>query len=468
MVGFIKGKSAIHLARVYGEKKRILWGNTSGLEGNSSRPSFISARLERKGETLTGEIDLPVRGDRKIPLKNVSASDTRLSFEVPGASGNLLFEGRHQDGKIVGQCAPGALHEPLRADQADRDVSETYTQIAGNYELAPGRVILIARSPSGAIYLDHAANRMGVLYPIGERTFVSGPSLIAGFPVELTVTFDAPPVMAMPTLRADDGAGDGSGEGFGAGEGNGGPHASLDAIQPSASRLLDDSGAPVSAGFAPGLTWHVKGQPPHARRAQGVLHDDAATVHASGSASLSGTLVTPNGPGPHPAVVMIHGSGRRRATPCGRGPTLRAPGVAVLIHDKRGTGARPATGRGRRSTIWRVTRWRAGVPPCATRDQWTPDRAARHEPRRLGRAAGRVARAGRRLRDRRIRAGVDAARSRAAARRTAAARGRVHAELVGSARRSWIRSSRSRARARAGTDCDESMARGARKAGSPT
>ena len=41
---------------------------------------FISARLERKGEALTGEIDLPVRGDRKIPLKNVSASDSGNAF----------------------------------------------------------------------------------------------------------------------------------------------------------------------------------------------------------------------------------------------------------------------------------------------------------------------------------------------------------------------------------------------------
>ena len=38
VVGFIKGKSAIQLARVYGEKKRnILWGSTSGPEGTSSR-----------------------------------------------------------------------------------------------------------------------------------------------------------------------------------------------------------------------------------------------------------------------------------------------------------------------------------------------------------------------------------------------------------------------------------------------
>ena len=32
VVGFIKGKSAIHLARVYGNGNRILWGSTSGRE----------------------------------------------------------------------------------------------------------------------------------------------------------------------------------------------------------------------------------------------------------------------------------------------------------------------------------------------------------------------------------------------------------------------------------------------------
>jgi putative transposase len=32
VVGFIKGKSAIHLARVYGERKRSFVGNIFGLE----------------------------------------------------------------------------------------------------------------------------------------------------------------------------------------------------------------------------------------------------------------------------------------------------------------------------------------------------------------------------------------------------------------------------------------------------
>ena len=38
VIGSIKGKSAIHLARVYGERKRNFAGQHSGPEGISSRP----------------------------------------------------------------------------------------------------------------------------------------------------------------------------------------------------------------------------------------------------------------------------------------------------------------------------------------------------------------------------------------------------------------------------------------------
>jgi putative transposase len=38
VIGYIKGKSANHLARVYGERKRNFVGSTSGPEDTSSRP----------------------------------------------------------------------------------------------------------------------------------------------------------------------------------------------------------------------------------------------------------------------------------------------------------------------------------------------------------------------------------------------------------------------------------------------
>jgi uncharacterized protein len=279
---------------------------------------FIAARLERNGDTLTGEVDLPLRGDRNVPLKNVSAKDSRLSFEVPGINGNLLFEGRHQDGMLSGSVRQSRSSSRFELIKLVTASPETITQIIGNYELEPGRVILIARTPSGAIYLDQAANRMGVLYPTAERTFVSGPTLIAGFPVELTVTFDAPSLPPMPSLRAAD---------------------ESDAMIGVNEKLavIDLNAAP--AGVSPGLTWNAKGQPSrHAIRKE--FYKTTPVRYASGDASLSGSLLTPKGPGPHPAIVMIHGSGAvTRDALMPYADVFARNGIAVLIHDKRGTGS---------------------------------------------------------------------------------------------------------------------------------
>lgn len=59
-------------------------------------------------------------------------------------------------------------------------------------------------------------------------------------------------------------------------------------------------------------------------------------------AVLAGELSAPEGPGPHPAVAMIHGSGPTDRTNLGFFPPIRdhlvAHGIAVLCFDKPGTG----------------------------------------------------------------------------------------------------------------------------------
>jgi dienelactone hydrolase len=60
----------------------------------------------------------------------------------------------------------------------------------------------------------------------------------------------------------------------------------------------------------------------------------------SGDAELQDKLILPDGPGPHPAVVMVHGSEKDAATVYSHEGWLLAPhGIAVLIFDKRGTGS---------------------------------------------------------------------------------------------------------------------------------
>lgn len=88
-----------------------------------------------------------------------------------------------------------------------------------------------------------------------------------------------------------------------------------------------------TASFVPGgLLW---GQV----RAERLALREKAAAFTSGDAELRGKLILPDGPGPHPAVVMAHGSEKDAATVFSHEGWLLAPhGIAVLIFDKRGTG----------------------------------------------------------------------------------------------------------------------------------
>jgi dipeptidyl aminopeptidase/acylaminoacyl peptidase len=62
-------------------------------------------------------------------------------------------------------------------------------------------------------------------------------------------------------------------------------------------------------------------------------------VFQNGGVSLSGTLFLPSGPGPHPAVVGVHGSGAVDRSGFGGIPAqLAIEGTAFFAYDKRGAG----------------------------------------------------------------------------------------------------------------------------------
>jgi uncharacterized protein len=70
---------------------------------------------------------------------------------------------------------------------------------------------------------------------------------------------------------------------------------------------------------------------------------------ANGDATLSGSLYIPNGPGPYPAVLFLHGAGPEIRWGASRffSDYFARRGIAALIYDKRGTGQ--STGDWRRS-----------------------------------------------------------------------------------------------------------------------
>ncbi|MDX1661034.1 MAG: alpha/beta hydrolase [Gemmatimonadota bacterium] len=92
------------------------------------------------------------------------------------------------------------------------------------------------------------------------------------------------------------------------------------------------SGAMPLAGDSMEVRLVPSGPPPYAAR---------EVAFESGPARLAGTLLVPEGTGPHPAVVVVHGSnvpGRERWAYTGWGDWFARRGVAALVWDKRGAG----------------------------------------------------------------------------------------------------------------------------------
>ena len=101
---------------------------------------------------------------------------------------------------------------------------------------------------------------------------------------------------------------------------------------------------------APTLAWTEGGHTLAGRRAPLVERDVTIT---SGDVRLAGTLVLPPGRGPHPAVVILSGSGpETRRIPRYVGDLLAWHGVAVLVTDKRGTGGSTGTWQDLTHAAW--------------------------------------------------------------------------------------------------------------------
>lgn len=94
-----------------------------------------------------------------------------------------------------------------------------------------------------------------------------------------------------------------------------------------------------SDGTIASLSWTRGDAPPRvARRVDIERHEEVR--FANRDVKLAGTLISPRRPGPHPAVILVHGSGaapREQILPFAR--FLVRHGVAVLAYDKRGVGA---------------------------------------------------------------------------------------------------------------------------------
>ncbi|MBO9582283.1 MAG: alpha/beta fold hydrolase [Sphingobium sp.] len=129
------------------------------------------------------------------------------------------------------------------------------------------------------LFTDYSSGKVRTLFPQRDGKLVMGPGFSTPSPVEFTLSFDR-----WGSMRIEDPAG-------------------------------------------------------KAESAVRIATRDVPISFKRGGALLAGTLILPPGPGPHPAVVLLHGSGPLTRDSFGPYPRFFSSlGLAVLIYDKRGTG----------------------------------------------------------------------------------------------------------------------------------
>ena len=158
------------------------------------------------------------------------------------------------------------------------------TRFSGAYRLDDGRLVFVTPREGDVLRYRMMNGESRALWPAGERAYTAGPGWAEPTPVEIEVAFTA----------------------------------------------FEGEGPPA------GFTWKQDGSESTARRLN--LPETFFTFE-SGDLTLRGKLVKPEGKGPFPAVVLVHGSGDESAVDYYSDPYLFAShGIATLVYDKRGTG----------------------------------------------------------------------------------------------------------------------------------
>ena len=148
----------------------------------------------------------------------------------------------------------------------------------GAYQFDDGRLALVVARDGETLRYSLMNGESRALWSTGENTYEAGPGWRDRTPVELRVTFTT--------------------EGF---------------------TLTGPDGAE--------------------QRARRLDLPETRFTFPSGDLTLRGKLILPQGKGPFPAVVIVHGSGKDSAVDTFYNPYLFAShGIATLVYDKRGTG----------------------------------------------------------------------------------------------------------------------------------
>jgi len=237
-----------------------------------------------------GTLDLPQQGRNGLPLKKIVVDSSHLYIEWEGRSGLAIYDGQINGDVISGEFKQGKSKGVFRLIHVGNALADLklYNQYAGSYKLGANRFIDLApfsEDEDRPIFFDSKTRRTGVLYAISDTEFFSGPSYGVMFPIGLRVTF-----------------------------------------------------VKNKQGDVTGLKWQESGS--RAITAHKVYpHRQEEISFSNGDVTLRGTLTMPATKEPHPAIILVHGSGPERRPGGHWTHFFTRHGIAYFYFDKRGAGA---------------------------------------------------------------------------------------------------------------------------------
>lgn len=252
------------------------WAGGYRLDGHHAS---LSLRFAGSAETPSVTANMLIKGVSDVALTNVTWKGGRFHGELKEDDGTDSFDGHVVGNEIAGNITKNGAHGPLRLIRLAGITDDRLRSYEGAYRGRDG-TYLVERLWVGHWAVNMDEERSGAIrgiFPIGPDHFVAGPLLLTPTPVQWDLRF---------------------------------------------SRNS--------------LTVKHAGKTDLARKVP--LHSEDISF-MSGNVRLAGTLVEPESPGPHPAIVFMHGSGAApRQSNFGLGYWLAAQGFAVVKYDKRGSG----------------------------------------------------------------------------------------------------------------------------------
>ena len=237
-----------------------------------------------------GTLDLPQQGRNGLALNKINLDSAHVRIEWQGRSGLAIYDGQMKGDMISGDFRQGESKGTFRLVHVANALADLklYNQYAGSYQLGRDRFVDLApfsEDEDRPIFFDSKTRRTGVLYAVSDTEFFSGPSYGVMFPIDIRVTF-----------------------------------------------VKDERGEVT------GVKWQESGsQVISAKRVNHYRREEIS--FQNGEVTLRGTLTMPATKGPHPAIILVHGSGPERRPGGHWTHFFTRHGIAYFYFDKRGAGA---------------------------------------------------------------------------------------------------------------------------------